>query len=84
MHATKLLQNDAHDAAEASPLTPLLTTLEAASLLGIGKRTLQELVAERQIGFLRIGRSVRFHVDDLRNFIQTRKIKAQGWKGEAR
>jgi excisionase family DNA binding protein len=69
------------DAAEASNLAPLLTTLEAAAVLGIGKRTLQELATDRKIDFLRIGRCVRFHPDDLKAFIHAQKVKAQGWKG---
>ena len=72
------------DAAEASKITPLFTTQEAAAVLGVGKRTLQELAATRKIAFVKIGRSVRFHTDDLIDFIESQKIKAQGWKGVAR
>ena len=72
------------DAAEASKITPLFTTQEAAAVLGVGKRTLQELAAARKIAFVKIGRSVRFHTDDLIAFIESQKIKAQGWKGVAR
>jgi excisionase family DNA binding protein len=72
------------DAAEASKITPLFTTQEAAAVLGVGKRTLQELAAARKIAFVKIGRSVRFHTDDLIDFIESQKVKAQGWKGVAR
>jgi excisionase family DNA binding protein len=72
------------DAAEASKITPLFTTQEAAAVLGVGKRTLQELAATRKIAFIKIGRSVRFHTNDLIDFIESQKIKAQGWKGGMR
>jgi excisionase family DNA binding protein len=72
------------DAAEASKIIPLFTTQEAAAVLGVGKRTLQELATKRKIAFVKIGRSVRFHTDDLIDFIESQKIKAQGWKGVAR
>lgn len=69
------------EAAEASQLIPLLKTPQAAVALGVGKRTLQELVAERKIGCVRIGRSVRFHPDDLAAYIASVRQKAIGWKG---
>jgi excisionase family DNA binding protein len=72
------------DAAEASKITPLFNTQEAAAVLGVGKRTLQELAATRKIAFIKIGRSVRFHTNDLIDFIESQKIKAQGWKGGMR
>ena len=72
------------DAAEASKITPLFTTQEAAAVLGVGKRTLQELATQRKIAFVKIGRCVRYHIDDLISFIEGQKIKAQGWKGGTR
>lgn len=68
-------------AAEALKISPLLTTQEAAGLLGIGKRTLQVLMAERKFPYLRIGRSVRLRVEDIEAFIESRLLKQQGWKG---
>ena len=82
--ATKEHAVTRRDAAEASKITPLFTTQEAAAVLGVGKRTLQELATKRKIAFVKIGRSVRFHTDDLIAFIESQKIKAQGWKGVAR
>ena len=68
-------------AAEAPKIARLLTTNEAAGLLGIGKRTLQVLMAERKIPYLRIGRSVRLRTEDIEAFIESRLLKQQGWKG---
>ena len=71
-------------AAEAQQFHPLLNPPQAAQVLGIGKRTLAELTAERKIGFIKIGRSVRFSCEDLDTFVERQRVKAQGWKGSAR
>lgn len=71
------------DAAEA-PIDRLLDTLEAARFLGVGKRTIQELAADRKLAAVKIGRSVRFDPADLRAFVEASKIKAAGWKGGGR
>lgn len=70
--------------AEVTQFHPLLNPPQAAQVLGIGKRTLAELTAERKIGFIKIGRSVRFSREDLDAFVERQRIKAQGWKGQAR
>jgi excisionase family DNA binding protein len=71
------------DAAEAS-LTQLLDTPETCAILNIGKRTLQERVAAREIGCIKIGRSIRFHMDDIHAFIERNRVKPIGWKGQAK
>lgn len=71
-------------AAEAQQFHPLLNSPEAARALGLGKRTLAQLIAERKIGFIKIGRSVRFSREDLDAFVERQRVKAQGWKGQAR
>lgn len=68
------------DAAEAS-IEPLLDTLAAARVLGVGKRTVQELVADRKLAKVSIGRAVRFDPADLRAFVEANRVKAAGWKG---
>jgi excisionase family DNA binding protein len=62
----------------------LLDTTEAAATLGIGRRTLQELLAAREVASVRIGRSVRFDPADLADFVNRNRRKANGWKGAAR
>lgn len=59
----------------------LFRTDDAASYLEIGRRTLQELVTNREIGFIKIGRSIRFDRADLDQFIDARRVQAKGWKG---
>lgn len=70
--------------AEAPQFNPLLNTLQAADRLGISKRTMQMLMAERKIPYLKIGRSVRIRPEDLESFIQGRLMREQGWKGGRR
>jgi excisionase family DNA binding protein len=60
----------------------LLTTNEACAFLGIGKRTIQERVAARELAIIKIGKLVRFHPDDLRAFIDKKRVKATGWRKE--
>ncbi|MFZ9938136.1 MAG: helix-turn-helix domain-containing protein [Luteolibacter sp.] len=59
----------------------LLDTSAAAAALGIGRRTLQEKMESREIGFVRIGRAVRFRPEDVQDFIERNRQKALGWKG---
>lgn len=66
------------DAAEATH--NLLDTNSAARALGIGRRTLQERVAAREIAFVKIGRCTRFHPADLAAFIERNRVKEAGWK----
>lgn len=72
------------DAAEASTTDRLLDTMETARFLGMGKRTVQELVADRKLAFVKIGRSIRFAPADLAAFVEANRVKAAGWKGGAR
>jgi excisionase family DNA binding protein len=59
----------------------LLTTDEAAAYLGISKRTIQELAANRKLAFMKFGRNVRFAPADLATFTEKNRVKAIGWKG---
>lgn len=72
-----------HDA--PAPLAfQLLDINQAAAVLCQGRRTLQEHVADGTLGCVRIGRSVRFHPDDLAAFVERNRRKAIGWKGASR
>jgi len=53
----------------------LLTPGEAAKSLSISTRKLWSLTANRQIPHVRIGRSVRYPVDDLRKWIDQQKTE---------
>ncbi len=61
-----------------------LNTIEAAAYIGIGKRTLQELMASGEIPYVKIGKIVRFRPEDLTAFIDKKLVKAVGWKGGAK
>ena len=58
----------------------LLTTLETAARLAVSKRHLQQLVSERRICAVKVGRSVRFDPADVEGFIEANKVRAVGWK----
>jgi excisionase family DNA binding protein len=77
---SNIITRKASEDATETPLK-LLKLDQAAECLAMGKRTLQDLMAAGEIGFLKIGKSVRFHPDDLEAFIERHRIKAYGWKG---
>ena len=56
----------------------LLTVRETAQFLSISPRTLWSLTASGKIPVVRIGRSTRYDIEDLRTFIEA------GKRGEAR
>jgi excisionase family DNA binding protein len=58
----------------------LLTTAEAAEALSQSKRTIQKLVAERELGHLKLGKSLRFSMEDIQAYVDKNRIKARGWK----
>ena len=56
-------------------LSPLLVDeLQAASMLGISQRTFWDYRHSGEIPTVRIGRLVRFSVDDLRKFIDSKRV----------
>ena len=62
------------DADNDTSFPPLLVdSREAARLLGVCPRTIWALTARRDLPAVRIGRAVRYDVDDLRAFAERRK-----------
>ena len=53
----------------------LLTVEEAAARLGTPTRFVRRLVAERRIPFSKIGKYVRFRVEDIDSFIDAGRIE---------
>jgi len=51
----------------------LVTSREAARLLSISERTLWELAKTRKVKRVKIGRSVRYHINDLEAWIEAQK-----------
>jgi excisionase family DNA binding protein len=66
----------------AEPL--LLRPPQAAEALAISERQLWQLTHDGAIHAIRIGRSVRYDLDDLRAFIAARKSKANTVLGGGR
>ena len=61
----------------------LYNTNETADILGIGRRSVQEAAASRELACIKIGRSTRFSAQDIAAFVERNRVKAVGWK-EAR
>jgi len=53
-----------------------VTTREAAAMLAIGVRTLQSLTTRGEIPCIRFGRSVRYYVADLRDWLEENRNRA--------
>lgn len=54
----------------------LLSTEAAAEILGLSRRTIQQLQARGELRPIRVGRAVRFHVEDLRNWVDGKRTEA--------
>jgi excisionase family DNA binding protein len=54
----------------ADPLPHLLSIDELAGYLGTTVRHIRRLVAERRIPYLKVGRLVRFHPDDIIGWLE--------------
>ena len=54
----------------------LLTTEEAAERLNITPRHVRRLVFERRIAYRKLGRFVRFHPDDLAEYVAAQRVEA--------
>ncbi len=49
---------------------------EAAAFLGLKKSSLYQLTFKRQIPFVKLGRRIRFTIDQLQNFISKNTVEA--------
>lgn len=58
---------------------PLLVTVEqAAEILTVGRSTIYQLIWNAELVPIRIGRSVRFTVDQLEDFVNRRQAEVNG------
>lgn len=58
----------------------LLTTDQAAGILALSRRSVQEHVASGDLGCVKIGRAIRFTAADLQEFVDRNRRRARGWK----
>jgi excisionase family DNA binding protein len=56
----------------------LLTPQEAADRLGTSLRFVRRLVFERRIAYRKLGRYVRFHPDDVEEYIAANRVEVGG------
>jgi excisionase family DNA binding protein len=66
-------KNQPEDRANDERRVLLLTMIDAARALSIGRTTMYELVAAGEIGVVHIGRSVRVPADALHAFVERRR-----------
>jgi excisionase family DNA binding protein len=59
---------------ENDKMDQLISTSEAAVMLGISKWTLESWKAKRKIPFVRMGKRTLFSVSDLETFIEQNKV----------
>ncbi len=70
------VKNDEHIKNKTNLVIPILLNMhEAAKSLGVCYRTMQEIVYQRKIGFIRIGKNYKFRTEDIDNFIRRNYIK---------
>ena len=55
----------------------LLTEEEAAGLLGVKARLMRDLRAQKRIGFVKVGRLVRYRRKDVERYIQANAVEAK-------
>jgi excisionase family DNA binding protein len=58
--------------------TQLVTPVEAARLLGVGRTTIYRLAKEHQLTRIRIGRCARFVRSEIDEFVESRLAEARG------
>jgi len=61
----------------ATRTTELLNVNEAAQFLAVSPSTLYGWVWQRRIPFVKVGRSLRFELAELRKFIQANRFEAR-------
>jgi excisionase family DNA binding protein len=54
----------------------MLTVEQTSKRLGTGVRFVRRIVAERRIRFYKVGKYVRFHPDDIADYIRQGRIDA--------
>lgn len=60
-----------------SPVRPLLVSIEdAAEILAVGRTSIYQLVWDEQLVPIRIGRCLRFSVEQLEQFVEDRQLSS--------
>lgn len=54
----------------------MLNVNESALYLGVTERWMKAAIAERRIPFVKVGKLVRFHTDDLDAYIKAQRVPA--------
>ncbi len=59
-----------------NPAGPLLTIPDAAKRLSTSERHIRELIFQRRLPYLKVGRLVRFDSNDLEDWVDAHKVAA--------
>src|ERR671913_746237 len=65
-----------HSRSGSARMDKLMTFEEAAERLGTTPRHMRRLVCERRIAYRKLGRYVRFHPDDLAEYVAAHRVQA--------
>ena len=70
-------QDRSHQPAASEPpeLSALIDIATLADRLGVTERFVRRLVEERRVPFLKIGKFVRFHPDDIDHWVSARRVE---------
>lgn len=61
---------------DTNKLPRLIKADEAAEILQLTRRTIYDLVQKRKIPFYRYDGGIRFDVEDLKEYLEKRRVKA--------
>ncbi|MDH3294410.1 MAG: helix-turn-helix domain-containing protein [Acidimicrobiia bacterium] len=59
-------------------ILPLLDVGQAAERLGVTPRFVRRLVFERRLAYIKVGKYVRFDLDDLEAWLASHRVEALG------
>jgi excisionase family DNA binding protein len=72
-----LMENESRQSRPAEVSVRLVSVGEAAKFLAVSVSTLYGWVWQRRISFVKLGRSVRFDMADLKRFVEENRIHAR-------
>lgn len=69
-----LIYSNARENTKRRSMELVLTSSDAARILGISKRTLQRMRSENRIDFIKIGNQCRYQVEAIERMVEERTI----------
>ena len=69
-----LIYSNARENTKRRSMELVLTSSDAAKMLGVSKRTLQRMRSENRIDFIKIGNQCRYQVEAIERMVEERTI----------